>query len=203
MNATELATEFFLSVRYARPEGDEYVESWKLMGRTILRRGTGLVTEAQGHPDDFGSPVEVVNWPSASSEKFVKALAPLVAEDEARRVFVVPTLGELHRALALTESNDLSVICDLINLDDRDVRIAGQVWATTARFPLHATRSRDHYPHVSEAEYVALRAAARQTDIEYVLALLDARVPVETIIQLCALPPMPIEYAAAMAGGAA
>jgi len=203
MNATELATEFFLSIRYARPEGDEYVESWKLMGRTILRRGTGLVNEAQGHPTDFGSPVEVVNWPSASSEKFVEALAPLVAEDEARRVFLVPTLGEVHRALALTASNALSVICGLIGLDDRDAWIAGQVWATTARYPLHTTRSRDHYPHVSETEYVALRAAARQTNIEYVLALLDARIPVETIIELCVVPPMPIEYAIAMAGGAA
>lgn len=203
MNVTELATEFFLSIRYAQPESDEYAESWKLMGRTILRRGTGLVNQAQGHPADFGSPVEVVNWPSASSEKFAKALASLVAEDGTRRVFLVPTLGEMHRALALTESNDLSVICGIIALDDRDVRIAGQVWATTARFPLHATRSRDHYPHVSEAQYVALRAAARLSDIEYVLALLDARVPVETIIQLCALPPMPVEYAIAIAGGAA
>lgn len=203
MNTTELATEFLLSIRYARPEGDGYVESWKLMGRTILRQGTGLVNEAQGHPSDFGSPVQVVNWPSASNDNFVKALTPLVAEDEARRVFLVPTLGEVHRALALTESNDLSAICDLIGLDERDARIAGRVWANTARFPLHATRSPDHYPHVSEAEYAALRAAARQTDIEYVLALLDARVPVEAIIQFCALPPMPIEYAIAMAGGAA
>lgn len=203
MNTTELVTEFLLSIRYARPEGDEYVESWKLMGRTILRRGTGLVNEAQGNPADFGSPVEVVNWPSASVEKFAKTLSPLVAEDEARRVFLVPTLREMHRALALTESNDLRVLCGIIGLDDRDMRIAGQVWATTARCPLHATRSPDHYPYVSEAEYVALRAAARQTDIEYVLALLDARVPVEAIIQLCALPPMPVEYAIAMAGGAA
>lgn len=203
MTPDEIATEFLLSIRYARLEGDDYIENWKVLGRTVLRRGTGRVNKMQGRPADFGSPVEVVNWPSASREKFVEALTPLVTEDRERRVFLVPTLEEATDALSTTDSNDLSVICDAMGLDDRDLRIARIVWTTTARFPLHATRNRRHYPLISEAEYGTLRAVARQTDIEYVLTLLEAGVPAASVIELSAVPPMPIEYAVAMFGVAA
>lgn len=205
MTPDEIATEFLLSIRHSQLAGDTYIEDWKVMGRTVLRRAGALANDAPGRPADFGSPAQVMHWPGGSLDKFVAAVSPLVVRDPEvdHRVYLVPTLVEVREALRRTGSNGLSVVCDAIGLDDRDVQIARLVWATTTRFPLHATWGRPRIPVVSEAEYIALRSAARQTDTGYVLELLDAGISVAQVIELCAIPPMPLEYAIAMVDGGA
>lgn len=205
MSADEIATEFLLSIRHSQLAGDNWVEDWKVMGRTVLRRGGALANEAPGRPADFGSPAQVMHWPGGSQDKFLAAVSPLVTRDPEvdHRIYLVPTLGEVREALLRTGSNDLSVICDAIGLDGRDERLARVVWTTTTRFPLHATWGRPRILPISEADYIALRAAARQTNIGYVLELLDVGIPVAQVIELCAIPPMPVEYAIAMVGDAA
>jgi hypothetical protein len=205
MSADEIATKFLLGIRHSQLAGDTNVEDWKVMGCTVLRRGGALANEALGRPADFGSPAQVMDWPGGPQAEFLAAVSPLVTRDPEvdHRIYLVPTLGEVREALLRTGSNDLSVICDAIGLDARDEQIARVVWATTTRFPLHATRGRPRIPAISEADYIALRSAARQADIGYVMALLDAGLPAPAVTQLCALPPMPMDYAIAMLDGGA
>lgn len=92
-------------------------------------------------------------------------------------------------ALGSTETNDAHEFCRVVGIDRRDPEI------------LHAL-SRVGLD-IAANEYEPLRKAVRSKELEYAIALLQSDLPLEAIMQLCVLPPMPVEYAVATAGGAA
>lgn len=92
-------------------------------------------------------------------------------------------------ALDATTTSDAGEFCLVSGIDRRDR------WVTQT---LSA-----HGLIVGSKEYAPLHAAAHSTDEGFAIALLQTGLPLEAIIQLCALPPMPLEYAIAIAGGAA
>lgn len=91
--------------------------------------------------------------------------------------------------LDTTTTNDAREFCRIAGIDRRDP------WVVN-------TLDR-HGLNVGFKEYEPLREAVHSTDEEYAIALLRSGLPLDAIIELCALPPMPVEYAVAMAGGAA
>lgn len=91
--------------------------------------------------------------------------------------------------LDATAMNDAEAFCGAAGIDRRDP------WVVNALDRRGLS--------VGSKEYAPLREAVHSTDEEYAIALLRSGLPLDAIIVLCALPPMPIEYAIAMAGGAA
>lgn len=163
---------------------------------------------ATNHHSDIGSPVLVYDeWSRGLHSEVLtqhgedEALAPLICRDSDGRAFFVPTMGELMAALDATASDDPYAIAEVLNLTVVDIEAARMVgWCDEHRY------NPGWYgpePPFAEADYVALRAAVHGTDEDYALALLRADLPVVAIIELCAIPPMPVEYAIAMAGGTA
>lgn len=158
------------------------------------------------HPDDIGSPVVVYDGWSQGLHPDVlddadedAALAPLVQRDPRGRAFLIPTMTELAIALTKTDSDDPGVISDVLGLDALDAELAHVTgWCHTFRYNPGWYGAQQQ---ITEADYIALRAAAHQAYAEYVFALLDAGIPADAVIQLCALPPMPVEYAIAMFDG--
>lgn len=203
MTREEIGTEFVLGLRHAqsRVSSDGHVEEWEILGRTVARRTGGQAWASAGFACDYGSPVQVTTaalW-RATSNTFVAAVAPLVSRDARGHMFLVPTMDELTATFAATESNDVEAIVSTLHLTEVDSLLAERLWTRTNR-----SRPHEHRLHrVSEADYIALRIAARQADVGYVMALLDAGIPASAVAQLCPLPPMPVEYAIAMVGGAA
>lgn len=159
---------------------------------------------------EIGSPVRVLSkWsrlllllPAMLSDKEeAAALAPLVQRDSRGRAFFIPTMSELMVALDATASDDPHAIAEALNLTEVDAGVARRVgWCNTYRYNPGWYGQQQQ---ITEADYVSLRSAAHQTDAEYVFALLDAGIPANAVTQLCALPPMPLEYAIAMVGDAA
>lgn len=199
----DAAAEFIRSFRCAEFRTDGQVDQWSILGRAVAQRAGAQAWASAGRAPDFGGPVQVtmgmLTPMRVYRQMFVDAVAPLVLVDRrGGRMFLVATMDELTAAFAATESNDVEVISQTIGLTEVDVLLAKRLWTRTARSRPHE----QHPRHVSEADYIALRAAARLTDIDYVLALLDAGIPVAAVIQLSAIPPMPMEYAVAMAGDA-
>lgn len=200
--SSDVATEFIRSFRRAEFGTDGQIDQWSILGRTVAQRAGAQAWMSAGRAPGFGGPVQVTTdmlMPMrVYRQMFVDAVAPLVSVDRrGGRMFLVPTMGELTAAFSATESNDVEDFGQTIGLTEVDVLLAERLWTRTARSRPHE----QHPRHVSEADYVALRAAAHQTDAEYVLALLDAGIPANAVIQLCALPPMPVEYAIAMFNG--
>ncbi|MBN8206507.1 hypothetical protein JF550_11150 [Microbacterium esteraromaticum] len=91
--------------------------------------------------------------------------------------------------LDTTTTNDAREFCHIAGIDRRDP------WVVN-------TLDR-HGLSVGSKEYEPLREAAHSTNPDYAIALLRTDLSLDAIVQLCALPPMPVEYAIAMAGGAA
>jgi hypothetical protein len=202
----EIGTEFILGLRHAqsRVSRDGHVEEWEILGRAVARRTAAQAWISVGLAPDFGSPVQVYNEMSWSlgvtRDTFMDAVTPLVSGPDARgRMFLVPTMDELRTAFASTDTNTVDALVNALHLTEVDSLLAERLWARTNRSRPHEHLAR----HASESEYVALRAAARQADIGYVMALLDAGLPAPAVTQLCVLPPMPVEYAIAMVDGGA
>lgn len=201
MTPDEIATEFILTLRHAQFTSSGHVDEWKILGRTVARRTGEQAWASARFASGYGSPVQVTTAAlrRASSNMFMAAVAPLVSRDARGHMFLVPTMDELTAAFAATESNDVEVIVSALGLTENDSLLAERLWTRTNRSRPHEHRLH----HVSEADYIALRAAARQADVRYMMALLDAGLPVSAVIELCALPPMPVEYAIAMFDGGA
>lgn len=162
---------------------------------------------ATNHHSDIGSPVLVYDgWSRGLHSEVLsqdgedKALSPLVLRDERGFAYFIPTMAELATALETTSSDDPQVIAHVLNLSEVDAEIARRVnWCNSDRFNPGWYGAQEQ---ITEADYIALRTAAHSTDEEYAFALLQANLPVATIVELCAIPPMPLEYAIAMVGGA-
>lgn len=158
--------------------------------------------------ENIGSPVLVYDeWSRGLHSEVLtqngedEALAPLVHRDSDGRAFFIPTMGELMAALDATVSDDPRAIAEVLNLTNVDTEAARMVgWCDEHRYNPGWYGPEQQ---ITEADYVALREAVHGADEGYALALLRADLPVAAIIELCAIPPMPVEYAITMVGDAA
>ena len=186
----EAACEFLRVIRegdYDPGDYDSYAR-WSLDGHAVARHsGWGVLVDYDEDPDD--------DEPVWLDSDWLKARG--VTEDDLAEVCPLFTPGgylSIPRTrfldlLEATATTDAGEFCRIARIDRRDPEIL---------HALHRVRL-----GIEAAEYGPLREAAHSTNSDYAIALLQTDLPLDDIMQLCALPPMPIEYALAMAGGAA
>lgn len=186
----ELACEFLRIIRigdYSPGDHDERAR-WTMFGQAVAWHENWMALA--GHDEDPDNDEYVwadEDWLKARSitEGDLADACPLFTP---RGYISVPRTRFLE-VLESTATNDAREFCRVAGIDRRDPEI------------LHALHRVGL--GIEAAEYGPLREAAHSTDADYAIALLQANLTLGAIIQLCALPPMPVEYAIAMSGGAA
>lgn len=186
----ETACEFLRVIRtgdYDEGDYDSHAR-WSLGGQAVARHtGWGVLVDYDEDPED-DEPVWLDrDWLDAQgvTQEDLAEACPLFTPGG---YLSVPRTRFLE-VLDSTETNDAREFCLTAGIDHRDPEIL---------HALHRMRL-----GIEAAEYGPLHEAAHSTDLEYALALLQSDLSLDAITQLCALPPMPVEYAIAMVGGAA
>lgn len=186
----EVACEFLRIIReggYVPGDYDQRAR-WTLDGQAVAwHDGWGVLVDYGEDPED-DEPVWLdSDWLNALNVTGVELA-------EACPLFTTDQLVSVQRTrfLDLLDSiatNDAAEFCYAAGIDRRDPEVVNA---------LHRVGL-----GIESKEYEPLRAAAHSTELEYAIALLQTLLPLNAIIQLCALPPMPIEYALAMVEGGA
>ncbi|WP_433585386.1 hypothetical protein [Microbacterium hydrocarbonoxydans] len=186
----EVACEFLRVIREGDYDPGDYDERahWSMDGQAVAwHDGWGILVDYDEDPED--------DEPLWLDGKWLDALG--ATQDDLADACPLFTPGgylsiprtKFLDLLEVTTTNDAREFCRIAGIDRRDPEIL---------HALHRLRL-----GIEAKEYGPLREAAHSTDEGYAIALLQTDLPLDAIIQLCGLPPMPVEYAIAMAGGAA
>lgn len=185
----EAACEFLRAVRtgeYYEGDYDQWAH-WALDGQVIAwHHGSDVLAERDEGPEN-----DEHIW---LNRDWLKAHGLTVADSEdASPLFAYGNVSVSRTrfldALDSTATNDAAEFCLAAGIDRRDP----WVWRAL----------NGAYLAFESKEYEPLRAAVHSTGLEYAIALLQTDLPLDAIIQLCAVPPMPVEYAIAMVEGGA
>lgn len=184
----EAACEFLRAIRTGEYYGGDYDEwaHWALDGQIIVwHQGSGVLAETDEGPENDEYLWLNRDWLKTHglTEADSEDACPLFAYGN-----VSVSRTRFLDALDSTTTNDAGEFCRIAGIDRRDP----WVWRAL----------NGAYLGFASKEYEPLREAVHSTDEGYAISLLQSGLPLNAIIELCALPPMPIEYALAMAGGA-